>query len=125
MSPLWSILHDHIASGERRPVHFFYGARTRNDLFYLELFAEVARIDPQFTFVPVLSHALDDEAWNGERGFVHEVVDAHLRRLKFGEDLDVYACGPEPMIEALTPALQMNGVSSDRIYFDKFTPAQQ
>ena len=123
MSPLWSILHDHLASGEERPVHFFYGARTRNDLFYLERFAEVARNDPRFTFTPVLSHAVEDAGWEGERGFVHEVVGAHLRRLGFGEDLDVYACGPEPMIEALTPVLQMNDVATDRIFFDKFTPA--
>ena len=36
MSPLWSILADHIASDEQRPVRFFYGARTRADLFYLD-----------------------------------------------------------------------------------------
>ena len=36
MSPLWSILTDHIESGEQRPVRFFYGARTRADLFYLD-----------------------------------------------------------------------------------------
>lgn len=123
MSPLWSILHDHLASGEDRPVHFFYGARTRNDLFYLDRFAELARTAPRFTFIPVLSHAGDDPAWVGERGFVHEVVSAHLRRLGFGDALDVYACGPEPMIEALTPILQMHDVSSERIFFDRFTPA--
>ncbi len=42
MSPLWSILADHIASGEQRPVRFFYGARTRADLFYLEELAAIA-----------------------------------------------------------------------------------
>ena len=36
MSPIWSILNDHLASGEQRPVYFFYGARTRGDLFYLD-----------------------------------------------------------------------------------------
>lgn len=123
MSPLWSILHDHLASGEERPVHFFYGARTRKDLFYLDLMSKVETTDPRFTFVPVLSHAVDDQEWAGERGFVHEVVGSHLRRLDFGEDLDVYACGPEPMIEALAPVLQMNDVASERIFVDKFTPA--
>ena len=42
MSPLWSILADHIESGEQRPVRFFYGARTRADLFYLEELAAIA-----------------------------------------------------------------------------------
>lgn len=123
MSPLWSILHDHISSGEVRPVHFFYGARTQNDLFYLDHLAELAAKHPEFTFVPVLSHAADDTAWGGAKGFVHEAVGEHLRRADYGEDVDVYACGPSPMIEALTPVLQMNDVESDRIFFDKFTPA--
>jgi propane monooxygenase reductase subunit len=123
MSPLWSILHDHIESGEERQVYFFYGARTRGDLFYLDRFAGIASDNPSFTFVPVLSHANDDGAWDGEKGFVHEVVGAHLRRLGLGEDVDVYACGPSPMIEALTPVLQMNDIDSERTFFDKFTPA--
>lgn len=123
MSPLWSILHDHVASGEDRPVYFFYGARTRNDLFYLDEFARMASEIERFTFVPVLSHADDDADWDGERGFVHEVVGAHLRRLGLGEAVDVYACGPGPMIEALTPVLYMNDIESDRVFFDKFTPA--
>lgn len=123
MSPLWSILHDHISSGEVRPVHFFYGARTQNDLFYLDHLAELAAKHPEFTFVPVLSHAADDTTWGGAKGFVHEAVGEHLRSADYGEDVDVYACGPSPMIEALTPVLQMNDVESDRIFFDKFTPA--
>jgi propane monooxygenase reductase subunit len=123
MSPLWSILNDHLQSGEERDVHFFYGARSRRDLFYLEALAAMAREHPRLRFVPVLSHAGDDEGWAGERGFVHEAVDAHLRRLGIGEDADVYACGPAPMIEALTPVLQMNDIDSERIHFDKFTPA--
>jgi len=123
MSPLWSILNDHIASGEERPLWFFYGARTRNDLFYLDRFAEIATRTSHFTFVPVLSHAADDGQWGGEKGFVHEVVGAHLRRLGLGEDVDVYACGPAPMIEALTPVLQMNDIETERTFIDKFTPA--
>lgn len=123
MSPLWSIVHDHLSSGEVRPVYFFYGARTQADLFYLDCFAELSAKHPEFTFIPVLSHAADDTAWRGEKGFVHEVVGAHLRSAAYGEDVDVYACGPSPMIEALTPVLQMNDVESDRIFFDKFTPA--
>lgn len=123
MSPLWSLVHDHLSSGEVRPVYFFYGARTQADLFYLDCFAELSAKHPEFTFIPVLSHAADDTAWRGEKGFVHEVVGAHLRNAAYGEDVDVYACGPSPMIEALTPVLQMNDVETDRIFFDKFTPA--
>ena len=123
MSPLWSILNDHLASGEQRPVRFFYGARTRADLFYLDELAAFAAAVPDFKFIPALSHADPADDWQGERGFVHEVVQRHLREEKLAGQLDAYACGPTPMIDAMLPVLQANGVEPERIYFDKFTPA--
>ena len=42
MSPVWSILHDHLESGEDRPVYFFYGARTESDLFHLDKLAAIS-----------------------------------------------------------------------------------
>src|SRR6202795_1136666 len=123
MSPLWSILADHIASEEQRPVRFLYGARTRADLFYLEELAAIAVQLKDFKFVPALSHAEADDEWDGETGFVHEVVLRHLREEKLTGAIDAYACGPTPMIDAVLPVLQMNGVEPDHIYFDKFTPA--
>ena len=123
MSPLWSILHDHLQSGEQRPVRFFYGARTTRDLFYLERFAELAAQTPDFRFVPALSHAEPDEGWTGETGFIHDVVARTLRVEGLDGEMDAYSCGPPPMIDAVLPVLQMAGVEPDRIYFDKFTPA--
>ena len=123
MSPLWSILADHIESEEQRPVRFFYGARTRADLFYLEELTAIAAKLKDFKFVPVLSHAAEDDKWEGETGLVHEVVLRHLREEKLAGAIDAYACGPTPMIDAVLPVLQMNGVEPDHIYFDKFTPA--
>jgi propane monooxygenase reductase component len=123
MSPLWSILADHIASEEQRPVRFFYGARTRADLFYLEELAAIAARLKDFRFVPALSHAGANDEWNGETGFIHEVVQRHLREEKLTGVIDAYTCGPTPMIDAVLPVLQMNGVEPEHIYFDKFTPA--
>lgn len=123
MSPLWSILRDHVASGETRPVRFFYGARTRADLFFLDKFAELTATLSDFRFVPALSHARDDEGWTGQTGFIHEVVAHTLREDAFDGDIDAYSCGPPPMIDAVLPVLQMAGVEPERIYFDKFTPA--
>ena len=123
MSPLWSILSDHVESGEQRPIRFFYGARTRADLFYLEELAEIGRKLVNFKFIPALSHAEESDHWTGETGFVHDVVLRHLREEKLAGAIDAYACGPVPMIDALLPVLQMNGVEPDHIFFDKFTPA--
>ena len=44
-------------------------------------------------------------------------------RKSLSGEIDAYACGPPPMIDAVLPVLQMNGVEPDHIYFDKFTPA--
>lgn len=123
MSPIWSILHDHLGSGEQRPVYFFYGARTRRDLFYLDRIAELIERHPEVTFIPVLSHAADDESWQGERGFVHECVDSMLKELALDGAGDVYACGPPPMIDALSPVLFMHDFEIEQIFFDRFTPS--
>jgi propane monooxygenase reductase subunit len=123
MSPLWSILSDHVASGEQRPIRFFYGARTRADLFYLEELAAIGEKLVDFEFIPALSNAATNDVWGGETGLVHEVVSRRLRAESFDEAIDAYACGPTPMIDALMPVLQVNGIAPDHIFFDKFTPA--
>jgi propane monooxygenase reductase component len=123
MSPLWSILQDHVARGDHRPLRFFYGARTKADLFHLEEFAAIAAQLPDFRFIPALSHASPEEEWTGETGFIHEVVARTLRAEGLQGEIDAYSCGPPPMIDAVLPVLQMAGIEPERIYFDKFTPA--
>ncbi len=120
MSPLRSILASHMATGEQRPIRFFYGARTKADLFLLDEFADIAGKTPDFKFIPALSHEADGD-WDGERGFIHEVVARHLRDEQLDGKMDAYSCGPPPMIDAVLPVLQMAGVEPDHIYFDKFT----
>ncbi len=122
MSPVWSILNDQIACGEDRPILFFYGARGQDDLFKLDEIDRLLKAHPLVEFVPVLSHADDDAAWTGERGFVHECVDRRLKAMDINGEGDVYACGPPPMIDALTPVLFMNDFEFERIFYDKFTP---
>jgi propane monooxygenase reductase subunit len=121
MSPLWSILHDHVESEEQRPVRLFYGARTRADLLLLDEIAAIGAKLDDFVFIPALSHANGDDDWRGERGFIHEVVARYLRSGGLPGGMDAYACGPAPMIDAVLPVLQAAGVEPDRIYFDKFT----
>jgi propane monooxygenase reductase component len=123
MSPIWSILHDHIASGEDRRVYFFYGARTRADLFYIDQIAAMTAAHPDVIFIPVLSHADTDPDWQGATGFVHQVVQSELKRLGIEGDADAYACGPPPMIDALQPVLFMQDFDPERTFFDKFTPS--
>lgn len=123
MSPLWSILQDHIESGEQRPVRFYYGARTRKDLFFIDEFAAIAEQLPNFEFIPVLSQATDEDAWQGETGFVHEALERIERARPLPGEADAYTCGPPPMVDAVLPVLQRLGVALDRTFVDKFTQA--
>ncbi len=123
MSPLWSILQDHVASGEERPVRFFYGARTEADLFYLDEIKALGEKLRDFQFIPALSDLGDDADWSGERGFIHEVLREHINGFDLDDEGEAYTCGPPPMIDAVIPVLQIGGLDGDRIFFDKFTQA--
>ena len=125
MSPIWAILNDHLASGEQRDDLFFYGARTRADLFFLDEISILSAAIPILKFIPVLSEASDDAGWTGDTGFVHEVVDDHLKLLDTDGNGDVYACGPPPMVDALMPVLFMHDFDGDRTFVDRFTVAKQ
>lgn len=126
MSPLWSILQDHLAAGEPRRVIFFYGARARRDLFYLDELAAISRQDLRFRFVPALSACAAEDDWPGEVGPIHEVVARRLLDMADqgwdSSETDVYACGPAPMIDAVLGVLQGNNLERGNIYVDRFTP---
>ena len=120
MAPLWSLLNDMAERGIERKATYFYGARTRQDLFYLDhLHALEGRL-PGFQFIPALSMATEEDAWDGEIGLITDVLDRHLEEGQVSTQ--AYLCGPPPMIDAAIPVLMRKGISEDRIFYDKFTP---
>ena len=118
MAPLLAMLTDLAAKGNERPVTFFFGARTVNDLYCRDRIAQLSE-KMAIDFVPVLSESWPDD-WEGEIGFV---TDAVARRLPNLEGYDAYLCGPPPMIDAATPMLIQRGVRPRNIYFDAFAPS--
>jgi propane monooxygenase reductase component len=123
MAPLLSILTDLVESGEQRCVRFFYGARTRRDLFMLNQIHELGLRLKDFSYIPALSGPGIEADWKGETGFIHQVLERHLQREPLAGEADAYSCGPPPMIDTVLPVLQMNGVEPENSHFDKFTPA--
>jgi propane monooxygenase reductase subunit len=119
MAPLWSLLNDIAARGLQRRVTFYYGARSRRDLFYLDKIDELRARLPEFRFIPALSEPLPQDHWQGETGLITEVV---ARTLSAGSEVDVYLCGPAAMIDAALPLLVRKGIREERMLFDKFTP---
>jgi len=119
MAPLWSLLNSMAERGIERKATYYYGARTRKDLFYLDRLQQLEERLPGFRFVPALSMATGEDEWDGETGLITEVLG---RNLEAGQtQMQAYLCGPPPMIDAAIPVLVSKGISEDRIFFDKFT----
>jgi len=117
MAPILSLLRRLSNEATERKVRFFYGARTRSDLFYLDLVEELGENIPDFEFLPVLS---EEDSDGHETGFVHEAVDRYLASGELAEP-QAYMCGPPPMIDAASEVLESHGVEDSDIFHDKFT----
>ncbi|HEY2705928.1 MAG TPA: 2Fe-2S iron-sulfur cluster binding domain-containing protein [Candidatus Dormibacteraeota bacterium] len=121
MAPVLALLRQLASQGSTRTTRFLYGARTRPDLFHLDLVEELGASLVDFRFTPVLSHASPEDAWEGEQGLVHEAVGRCLASGEL-EDPEIYMCGPPPMIDAVTElVVDGHGIAPDRIHFDSFT----
>jgi propane monooxygenase reductase subunit len=125
MAPILSLLRKLASEGCGRPVRFFYGARTENDLFYVDLIRELGERLEDFEFVPVLSEQnIDDGLGIGPR-FVHEAAGEYLESGQTS-DPELYMCGPPPMIDAMIElATERHGVDEDQIFHDKFTTSAE
>ena len=118
MAPILCLLRSMAESGSQRRATYYYGARARRDLCYLEEMEALARRLPEFRFVAALSDPVVGEEWDGEVGMITDVVERGEASL---HTADAYLCGPPPMIDAAIPVLVGLGVDPDHIYFDKFT----
>jgi Na+-transporting NADH:ubiquinone oxidoreductase subunit F len=117
MAPIWSMLRDMEEKGNTRPAAYFFGALTREDLFYAEeLYAFSAR-NAWFTFVPALSKEPDSSGWDGERGLITEVLARHFPDCSHHE---AYLCGSPGMIDACVNVLKKGGMPENNIFYDKF-----
>jgi Na(+)-translocating NADH:ubiquinone oxidoreductase F subunit len=104
-----------------RKVSFWYGARSRQELFYQDYFGELARRYPNFKFHPALSEPLPEDGWTASVGFIHEVVRReYLSSHPNLKAVEFYLCGPPAMIQACTTMLASLGVADDQIAYDEF-----
>jgi propane monooxygenase reductase component len=118
MAPILSLLRTLAERGIQRKTTFFYGARTKQDLCFDAELRELEQKLPEFRYIPALSEPVEGQEWDGETGFVTDVVKRHASDLSGAH---AYVCGPPPMVEAALPLLAQLGVAEKRIYYDKFT----
>jgi NAD(P)H-flavin reductase/ferredoxin len=117
MAPIKSLLEEIFSEYFENRVWFFYGARAKKDLYYVEEWMELAEQHPNFHFVPALSQPDATDEWDGEVGFIADVIS---RKIEDMSNMDAYLCGPPIMIETSCDALYKGGMKGTNISYDEF-----
>jgi len=116
-APLRSMLRDLLDVGDRRPLHLYWGAQARQDLYEDEQVRALCAAHQNLRYTSVLSDARADDNWIGRRGLVHAAaLDDHPRL----QDFDVYASGPPAMVEAVRHEFTERGLPAQQLFFDSF-----
>ena len=132
MAPMRSHLYElfrTIKTG--RKVTFWYGGRSKRELFYVEHFRALEKDFPNFKFYIALSEPLEEDNWkvkdslegdgDGFVGFIHQVViDNYLSKHDSPEDIEVYFCGPPLMNQAVDKMAEDFGIPPENVRFDDF-----
>jgi Na+-transporting NADH:ubiquinone oxidoreductase subunit F len=115
-----------------RKVTYFYGGRSKRELFYIDHFKALEKDFPNFRFYMVLSEPLPEDNWtvkkdladrenDGFLGFVHQaVIDQYLSKHESPEDIEVYFCGPPLMNQAVIKMCDDWGIPEENVSFDDF-----
>lgn len=104
-----------------RKATFWYGARSKKEIFYEEQFRKIEAEFPNFKFVIALSDPQPEDNWTGPVGFIHKVIhDQYLITHEEPEDIEYYLCGPPMMNSAVNKMLYDLGVPDEMIAFDDF-----
>ena len=133
MAPMRSHLYELFKTLKTgRKVTYFYGGRSRAELFYIHYFRDLEKDFPNFKFHLVLSDALPEDKWiekkdlddpegDGFVGFVHQVViDKFLTHHEAPEDIELYFCGPPLMNQAVLKLADDWGIPDENVRFDDF-----
>lgn len=122
MAPMRSHIFDQFKRIKTdRKVTFWYGARSKREMFYEEDFDMIQRENPNFKWHVALSDALPEDKWEGYKGFIHQVLfDEYLKEHPAPEDCEYYLCGPPIMNKCVIDMLLELGVERDDIMLDDF-----
>jgi Na+-transporting NADH:ubiquinone oxidoreductase subunit F len=133
MAPMRSHLYELFKTLKTgRKVSYWYGGRSKAELFYIEHFRSLEREFKNFKFHLVLSDALESDNWTPKKdlddkdgdgfvGFVHQVViDQYLTKHEAPEDIELYFCGPPMMNQAVLKMADDWGIPDENVRFDDF-----
>ncbi len=122
MAPMRSLIFDQLRRlHSKRRITFWYGARSKRELFYAEDFDGLAVEFDNFEWHVALSEPQPEDNWTGHTGFIHQVIyDNYLKDHAAPEECEYYLCGPPLMIAAVKRMLEDLGVESENVMLDDF-----
>jgi len=122
MAPMRShIFHQLNTLKTTRKITFWYGARSRQEVFYEKEFLELEKNNDNFTFHIALSDPQPEDNWEGLTGFIHQCLkDEYLISHPDPPDIEYYLCGPPLMLSAVQDMLDSLGVEPEMVAFDDF-----
>lgn len=118
-APIKAIVEYMISQGIKRKAVLYWGGRRPADLYLSDLARQWVQTLPDFSYIPVVSDALHEDAWTGRTGFVHKAVQEDIPDLS---GYQVYACGAPVMVEsARKDFTSQNGLPEEEFFADAFT----
>ena len=122
MAPMRSHIFDQLCRlNSKRKISFWYGARSKREMFYIDDFNRLTLENDNFEWHCALSDPNESDEWTGYTGFIHEVIlENYLRHHPAPEDCEFYMCGPPMMNNAVTKMLKDLGVEDEHIMLDDF-----
>jgi Na+-transporting NADH:ubiquinone oxidoreductase subunit F len=122
MAPLRShVRHQLLGLNTSRRITFWYGARSRSEMFYHEEFQSLGKTFDNFSYYVSLSDPQPEDHWDGHTGYIHQVAhDIYLSSHEDPTEIEYYLCGPPPMVAAVEKMLYDLGVEPEMIAYDKF-----
>jgi Na+-transporting NADH:ubiquinone oxidoreductase subunit F len=122
MAPMRSHIFDQLKRlDSKRKISFWYGARSKREMFYVEDFDGLAAAHDNFDWHCALSEPLPEDNWDGYTGFIHHVLfEEYLNDHPAPEDCEYYLCGPPVMNAAVIGMLEDLGVERENIMLDDF-----
>jgi Na+-transporting NADH:ubiquinone oxidoreductase subunit F len=123
MAPLRSQILDQLLRVKtKRQITFWYGARSKLELFFDEEFKGLAEQYPNFSYHVALSNATPEDNWTGMTGYIHQQLhDSYLAAHKDPTEIEYYLCGPPMMVAAIEKMLDDLGVEPEMVAYDKFS----
>ena len=122
MAPMRSHIFDQLRRlKSKRKMTFWYGARSKREMFYVEDFDMLDKENDNFQWHVALSDPLPEDNWKGYTGFIHNVLfEEFIKNHPNPEDCEYYMCGPPIMNSSVINMLIANGVDPENIFLDDF-----